>query len=189
MLVWLDRSTKNVRSFGADGADRSRVRPDNVLSVGWPQTYAAELSHGRSQKDVLARKHSACIFPDSMVPSGVKLMNNLLAVCQQIDMRIDMTLVVNTCRSLFMISNVTLILFLSPVHVQAEVAAVVMTGGLAHVCLVTSHMTITRARIEMNIPRKRAGNSDHRKAMARFYEAVYQVSCRSEMRMHLAWID
>lgn len=52
----------------------------------------------------------------------------------------------------------------------------VMTGGLAHVCLVTSHMTITRARIETNIPRKRAGSSDHRKAMARFYETVYQVS-------------
>ncbi len=59
---------------------------------------------------------------------------------------------------------------------QAEVAAVVMTGGLAHVCLVTSHMTVTRARIEMNIPRKRAGSSDHQKAMSRFYEAVYQVS-------------
>lgn len=50
-----------------------------------------------------------------------------------------------------------------------------MTGGLAHVCLVTTHMTITRARIEMNIPRKRAGSSDHNKAMSRFYEAVYQV--------------
>lgn len=50
-----------------------------------------------------------------------------------------------------------------------------MTGGLAHVCLVTSHMTVTRARIEMNIPRKRAGSSDHRKATSRFYEAVYQV--------------
>lgn len=61
---------------------------------------------------------------------------------------------------------------------KAEVAAVVMTGGLAHVCLVTSHMTITRARIEMNIPRKRAGSSDHRKAMNRFYEAVYQAILR-----------
>lgn len=50
-----------------------------------------------------------------------------------------------------------------------------MTGGLAHVCLVTSHMTVTRARIEMNIPRKRAGSSDHQKAISRFYEAVYQV--------------
>ena len=54
-----------------------------------------------------------------------------------------------------------------------------MTGGLAHVCLVTSHMTVTRARIEMNIPRKRAGSSDHQKAMTRFYEAVYQVRGRA----------
>ncbi|CAN0293174.1 unnamed protein product [Ectocarpus sp. 12 AP-2014] len=61
---------------------------------------------------------------------------------------------------------------------KAEVAAVVMTGGLAHVCLVTSHMTVTRARIEMNIPRKRAGSSDHQKAISRFYEAVYQAIVR-----------
>ena len=54
----------------------------------------------------------------------------------------------------------------------------VMTGGLAHVCLVTSHMTVTRARIEINIPRKRAGSTDHNKAMSRFYEAVYQVKFR-----------
>ena len=56
-----------------------------------------------------------------------------------------------------------------------------MTGGLAHVCLVTSHMTVTRARIEMNIPRKRAGSSDHQKAMTRFYEAVYQVRSSSSI--------
>ncbi|CAM9146336.1 unnamed protein product [Ascophyllum nodosum] len=61
---------------------------------------------------------------------------------------------------------------------KAEVAAVVMTGGLAHVCLVTSHMTVTRARIEINIPRKRAGSTDHNKAKSRFYEAVYQAIVR-----------
>ncbi|KAG5185429.1 eRF1 domain 1-domain-containing protein [Tribonema minus] len=57
----------------------------------------------------------------------------------------------------------------------ADVAAVVMTAGLAHVCLVTAHMTVTRARVEMNIPRKRAGSSDHAKAIRRFYEAVYRA--------------
>lgn len=79
---------------------------------------------------------------------------------------------------------------------QAEVAAVVMTGGLAHVCLVTSHMTVTRARIEMNIPRKRAGSSDHQKAISRFYEAVYQVPSSTaisvqtlqQYRCHVSWI-
>jgi protein pelota len=57
----------------------------------------------------------------------------------------------------------------------ADVAAVVMTAGLAHLCLVTSHMTVTRARIEMNIPRTRAGSSDHSKAVRRFYDAVYRA--------------
>lgn len=68
---------------------------------------------------------------------------------------------------------------------QAEVAAVVMTGGLAHVCLVTSHMTVTRARIDMNIPRKRAGSSDHQKAISRFYEAVYQVRTKLMVGLRL----
>ena len=32
--------------------------------------------------------------------------------------------------------------------------------GLAHVCVVTESMTITRARIEVHIPRKRRGSCD-----------------------------
>jgi protein pelota len=58
---------------------------------------------------------------------------------------------------------------------QAELAAVVMTAGLAHVCLVTSHMTVTRARLETNIPRKRAGSSEHAKAIQRFFDSVYRA--------------
>ncbi len=56
---------------------------------------------------------------------------------------------------------------------MAEVAAVVLVPGLANVCLITPYMTVTRARIEMNIPRKRSGNSDHSKALARFYNTLY----------------
>jgi len=37
----------------------------------------------------------------------------------------------------------------------AEIAVVVMQEGLAHLCLVTSAMTITKARIEKNIPKKK----------------------------------
>jgi len=33
-----------------------------------------------------------------------------------------------------------------------------MQEGIAHVCLVLSTMTIVRAKIEVNIPRKRRGN-------------------------------
>ena len=37
---------------------------------------------------------------------------------------------------------------------KAELAAVVMQEGLAHVCLVTSSMTVTRAKIERRMPKK-----------------------------------
>ncbi|XP_064425603.1 protein pelota homolog [Latimeria chalumnae] len=58
---------------------------------------------------------------------------------------------------------------------KADVAAVVMQEGLAHICLVTPSMTILRAKIEMNIPRKRKGScSQHDKALERFYESVVQ---------------
>lgn len=62
---------------------------------------------------------------------------------------------------------------------QAEVAAVVMQGsGLAHVCLITGALTITKARIELNIPKKRSGSTQHGKSTTRFYEAVYQAILR-----------
>lgn len=40
---------------------------------------------------------------------------------------------------------------------SADVAAVIMQEGLAHVCLITSSMTIVRAKIDVHIPRKRKG--------------------------------
>lgn len=58
---------------------------------------------------------------------------------------------------------------------SADVAAVVMQEGLAHICLVTPSMTLLRAKIETNIPRKRRGNcSQHEKALEKFYEQVMQ---------------
>lgn len=41
---------------------------------------------------------------------------------------------------------------------KADLGAIVMQEGIAHVCLVTSSMTLVRAKIEVNIPRKRRGN-------------------------------
>jgi hypothetical protein len=61
---------------------------------------------------------------------------------------------------------------------RAEVAAVVIEGsGLARVCLITGAFTITKARIELNIP-KRTGYTQHGKSTTRFYEAVYQAILR-----------
>lgn len=62
---------------------------------------------------------------------------------------------------------------------KADLFAVIMQEGLAHVCLVTPHMTITRAKIDMNIPRKRKGFTDqHQKGLTKFYEAVMQALMR-----------
>lgn len=62
---------------------------------------------------------------------------------------------------------------------KADVAAVVMQEGLAHVCLITANMTLVRAKIDVNIPKKRKGNSaQHDKSVSRFYENVAQALLR-----------
>merc|ERR1711862_16063 len=60
----------------------------------------------------------------------------------------------------------------------AEVAAVVMQLGLANVCLVTDYMTIVKAKIEKNIPKKRTMSNDHSKSIMKFFEGVYQALLR-----------
>ena len=60
----------------------------------------------------------------------------------------------------------------------AEIAALVMQPGLAHLCIVTGSITVTKARIEISIPKKRTGSSNHSKAFKRFYEAIYQAVLR-----------
>ncbi|XP_055681138.1 protein pelota [Lutzomyia longipalpis] len=62
---------------------------------------------------------------------------------------------------------------------SADVAAVIMQDGLAHVCLITSSMTLVRSKIEVSIPRKRKGNvQQHEKGLAKFYDAVMQSILR-----------
>jgi|TARA_B110000208_G_scaffold162070_1_gene198107 protein pelota len=63
---------------------------------------------------------------------------------------------------------------------SAEVAAVVMELGLAHVCLLTTHMTVVRSKIEMSIPKKRRGSESRRKGgVGRFFAAVLDALLRS----------
>ncbi|XP_012251512.2 protein pelota [Athalia rosae] len=62
---------------------------------------------------------------------------------------------------------------------SADLAAAIMQDGIAHICLLTSNMTLVRAKIDQNIPRKRKGNvSQHEKGLARFYESVMQAILR-----------
>jgi protein pelota len=62
---------------------------------------------------------------------------------------------------------------------QAEIAAVVMqASGLAHVVIVAGPITVTKAKIDITIPRKRTGSNDHSKSLTKFYEAIYQAILR-----------
>lgn len=62
---------------------------------------------------------------------------------------------------------------------NADLGAVIMQEGLAHVCLITSSMTLVRAKIDTNIPRKRKGMcTQHDKAVTRFFDQVMQAVVR-----------
>jgi len=62
---------------------------------------------------------------------------------------------------------------------HADIAAIVMQEGLAHVCLVTSSMTIVRAKIDVPVPRKRRGDcSQHEKGLSKFYDQIVQALLR-----------
>ncbi|MFH4975740.1 hypothetical protein AB6A40_002449 [Gnathostoma spinigerum] len=65
------------------------------------------------------------------------------------------------------------------VAAHADVAAIVMHEGLAHICLLTAAMTVVRAKIDMQIPRKRKGfSSQHDKGVIRFYDAIIAAFVR-----------
>ncbi|GAB4814633.1 hypothetical protein N2152v2_001679 [Parachlorella kessleri] len=66
---------------------------------------------------------------------------------------------------------------------SADLAAVLITEGLANVCLVGSTCTLTRAKVEANIPRKRgAAAAGYDKAIESFYDKVFQAVVR-----HVDW--
>ncbi|KAH9376655.1 hypothetical protein HPB48_005866 [Haemaphysalis longicornis] len=67
---------------------------------------------------------------------------------------------------------------------HADLAAVVMQEGLAHLCLVTSSMTLVRAKIDVSIPRKRKGScSQHDKDQ--FYEYMFQAATKLDLKVLL----
>lgn len=58
---------------------------------------------------------------------------------------------------------------------HADLGAVIMQEGLAHICLIQSSMTLVRSKIDNNIPRKRKGHvSQHEKGLHKFYDNVIQ---------------
>lgn len=69
----------------------------------------------------------------------------------------------------------------SDVEKKAEVAAVVLEEGVAHLCLVTDKMTVLRNKVEKSIPRKTrdAGGLGHDKALAKFLDLVLATMLRN----------
>jgi protein pelota len=55
---------------------------------------------------------------------------------------------------------------------KAQLWAINMQEGLANICLITEHQTILRQQVEVNLPKKRAGSTDHDKAIDKFYQTT-----------------
>jgi protein pelota len=53
---------------------------------------------------------------------------------------------------------------------KAVLWAVIMQEGLAHICLITDHTTIMRQKVEVQLPKKRAGSTDHDKQLQKFFQ-------------------
>ncbi|KAH8700363.1 putative translation factor pelota [Talaromyces proteolyticus] len=61
---------------------------------------------------------------------------------------------------------------------RAEAVAVVMQEGLAHICFITQFQTILKQKVEMSVPRKRAGGGDHDKGLSKFFQVTLDTLLR-----------
>jgi protein pelota len=56
--------------------------------------------------------------------------------------------------------------------ITSDLAAIVMEEGVAHVYLISSHITTLKAKIEQSIPKKRKGASGHDKSLHSFFQKL-----------------
>lgn len=66
---------------------------------------------------------------------------------------------------------------------RGEAIAVVMQEGLAHICFIGQFQTIMKQKVEMSVPRKRQGGSDHDKV-----STVAAVKSSPEELWLILWI-
>ena len=62
-----------------------------------------------------------------------------------------------------------------------EAVAVVMEEGIANICFLTQYQTILRQRVDVSVPRKRAGagrSADHDKGLAKFFAITLETLMR-----------
>lgn len=65
---------------------------------------------------------------------------------------------------------------------KAEVGAVILQDGIAHVCIITDTMTILKSKVEVTIPKKTAYETSTKKinkAHAKFFEQIYTAITKS----------
>eukprot|EP00835_Amoeboradix_gromovi_P004011 NODE_290_length_11632_cov_0.441256.p5 type:complete len:378 gc:universal NODE_290_length_11632_cov_0.441256:9111-10244(+) len=61
---------------------------------------------------------------------------------------------------------------------KAEVGAIVFQEGLAHICLITSTITIPLQKIEATVSKKRIGSSQHKHSLDKFLKNVLEAMLR-----------
>ncbi|PGH17954.1 mRNA surveillance protein pelota [Helicocarpus griseus UAMH5409] len=61
---------------------------------------------------------------------------------------------------------------------RAEAVAVVMQEGLAHICFIGQYQTVLKQKVELSIPRKRQGGTDHDKTLTKFYQNTLEALLR-----------
>lgn len=57
---------------------------------------------------------------------------------------------------------------------NAQICAIVMQEGSAHLVIITDSLTLTKAHIHHNIPRKKASTTSHDKAINSFFQTIYE---------------
>ncbi|GAM29193.1 hypothetical protein SAMD00019534_123690, partial [Acytostelium subglobosum LB1] len=68
----------------------------------------------------------------------------------------------------------------SDISQRADVAALIMSEGLGHLCLITPSMTVVKARIDVPVPRKgRSSNDTHQKGLENFFNLLLQSILRT----------
>ena len=58
---------------------------------------------------------------------------------------------------------------------RTEAVAVVMQEGLAHICFIGQFRTVLKQKVEISVPRKRAGGSDHDKVFDPIERFIHQI--------------
>eukprot|EP01080_Neovahlkampfia_damariscottae_P000159 gene159-4405_t len=55
---------------------------------------------------------------------------------------------------------------------SSDVVAIIMEEGLAYLCLISEHMTFTKQKIEVSVPKKRYTSTAHDKGVSKFFDTI-----------------